>query len=518
MMQSATRSAPHPATGLALPASAPPSARALFALLRRLRVGTLDVQLPDGQQLRFGSGAASEPQAAVRLHNWQVCGAALRAGDIGFAESFIAGDWAASDLVALLTLFIANRAAVESMVYGTWWGNLIHRVRHLLNRKSRAGSKRNIHAHYDLGNAFYRLWLDPTMSYSSAWFSGNLAQTTASAQQAKIRRALAECQLQPGDRVLEIGCGWGGLAECATRDFGAHLTGVTLSAEQLGFGQQRLADAGMAERARPRRDAMALAGLVGLLLAAGFAALFYPPAGSPGHLLAWCAATLVVTCLGYSSLGVLHQAWGARLGGGPVLQARVVAWREGLALAGLLAGVLAASVLPALAGIPVIVATACALLVLGLWALAGALYRPAQPRLAAADAAAAAAVDIWLPWRVPAFRQLMAVFLLNGVASAIPATLVLFFIRDRLQAAAWEPAFLGGYFVAAAVSMPLWVRAVSRWGLLRCWLAGMGLAVAAFVWAARLGSGDSAAFALICGVSGAAFGAAWPCPAPCWRG
>ena len=252
MMQSATRSAPHSATGLALPASAPPSARALFALLRRLRVGTLDVQLPDGQQMRFGSGAAGEPQAAVRLHNWQVCGAALRAGDIGFAESFIAGDWAASDLVALLQLFIANREAVESMVYGTWWGNLIHRVRHLLNRNSRAGSKRNIHAHYDLGNAFYRLWLDPTMSYSSAWFNGNLAQSTASAQQAKMRRALAECQLQPGDRVLEIGCGWGGLAECAARDFGAQLTGVTLSAEQLAFGQQRLADAGLAERARLR--------------------------------------------------------------------------------------------------------------------------------------------------------------------------------------------------------------------------------------------------------------------------
>ena len=252
MMQPASRSAPHPATGLALPASAPPSARALFALLRRLRVGTLDVQLPDGQQMRFGSGAAGEPHAAVRLHNWHVCSAALRAGDIGFAESFIAGDWAASDLVALLQLFIANREAVESMVYGTWWGSLIHRARHLLNRNSRAGSKRNIHAHYDLGNAFYRLWLDPTMSYSSAWFNGNLAQSTASAQQAKMRRALAECQLQPGHRVLEIGCGWGGLAECAARDFGAHLTGVTLSAEQLAFGQQRLADAGLAERARLR--------------------------------------------------------------------------------------------------------------------------------------------------------------------------------------------------------------------------------------------------------------------------
>ena len=245
MMQSATRTAPHPASGLALPASAPASARALFALLRRLRVGTLDVQLPDGQQMRFGSGAAAEPHAAVRLHNWQVCSAALRAGDIGFAESFIAGDWAASDLVALLALFIANRAAVQAVVYGTWWGQLIHRVRHLLNRNSRAGSQRNIHAHYDLGNAFYRLWLDPTMSYSSAWFNGNPAQTTASAQQAKMRRALAECRLQPGDRVLELGCGWGGLAECAARDFGARLTGVTLSAEQLAFGRQRLADAGL---------------------------------------------------------------------------------------------------------------------------------------------------------------------------------------------------------------------------------------------------------------------------------
>ena len=252
MIQTATRSAPHPATGLALPASAPPSARALFALLRRLRVGTLDVQLPDGQQMRFGSGAAGEPHAAVRLHNWHVCGAALRAGDIGFAESFIAGDWAASDLVALLALFIANREAVESVVYGTWWGNLIHRARHLLNRNSRAGSKRNIHAHYDLGNAFYRLWLDPTMSYSSAWFDGNLAQSTTCAQQAKMRRALTECQLQPGDRVLEIGCGWGGLAECAARDFGAKVTGVTLSAEQLAFGQQRLADAGLTELASLR--------------------------------------------------------------------------------------------------------------------------------------------------------------------------------------------------------------------------------------------------------------------------
>jgi cyclopropane-fatty-acyl-phospholipid synthase len=237
---------------LSLPSSAPPAARALFALLRRLRVGTLDVQLPGGGQMRFGTGAANEPHAALRLHNWQMCSAALRSGDIGFAESFIAGDWVASDLVALLSLFIANREALESVVYGTWWGNLLHRARHLFNRNSRSGSKRNIHAHYDLGNRFYRLWLDESMTYSSAWFNGDLRQTTHNAQQAKMRRTLRECRVQPGDRVLEIGCGWGGLAECAARDFDAHVTGVTLSAEQLEFGQQRLVDAGVAEQATLR--------------------------------------------------------------------------------------------------------------------------------------------------------------------------------------------------------------------------------------------------------------------------
>ncbi len=243
------RSATTTASPLALPPSAPAAARALFALLRRLHTGTLDVQLPDGGQLHFGTNTPGQPHAALRLHNWKMCAAVLRSGDIGFAETFIAGDWAASDLTALLALFNANREAMESAVYGTWWGSLLHRARHLFNRNSRAGSKRNIHAHYDLGNPFYRLWLDETMTYSSAWFNGNRQQSTASAQQAKMRRALAQCQVQPGDRVLEIGCGWGGLAECAVRDFKARITGVTLSAEQLAYGQQRLAKAGLGGQA-----------------------------------------------------------------------------------------------------------------------------------------------------------------------------------------------------------------------------------------------------------------------------
>ena len=292
--------------------------------------------------------------------------------------------------------------------------------------------------------------------------------------------------------------------------------------------------------ALPRQRVLAAAWVAALLLALGFVALFFPPAGSSNALLTWCALALVVTSLGYSALGVLHQAWGARLGGDAAFQARIVSWREGMALV----GVLGASILPALAGIPAMVASCLVLLVLGLWALGKAPFRagslPASsPVSAAGDASGAGAVAdhsmgttaatakiattattattagraaepaaSWaLPWRDAAFRRLMAVFVVNGVASAIPATLLLFFIRDRLQAPAWAPLFLGSYFAAAALSMPLWVRGVARFGLLRCWLAGMGLAVAAFVWAARLGAGDSAAFIAICLGSGAALGA-----------
>jgi cyclopropane-fatty-acyl-phospholipid synthase len=223
---------------------APAAARAVFRLLGQLRHGTLDVQLPDGTQAHFGE-TGSGPRAAIRLRNWNVCAAALKSGDIGFAETYIAGDWTTPDLTTLLTLFIANRDEIERVVYGSWWGSLLYRVRHLFNRNSRTGSKKNIHAHYDLGNEFYRLWLDPTMNYSSAWFEGDAGGDLIQAQWAKVRRALRECEVQPGQRVLEIGCGWGALAESAARDFGATVTGVTLSREQLAWGQQRLRDAGL---------------------------------------------------------------------------------------------------------------------------------------------------------------------------------------------------------------------------------------------------------------------------------
>ena len=226
-----------------LPDSAPAAARAVFRLLERLRHGSLDLQMPDGSSAHFGNKSDVGPRAALRLRNWNVCSAVLRSGDIGFAESYIAGDWTTPDLTALLTLFIANRDEVEAIVYGSWWGSLLYRAKHLFNRNSRQGSKKNIHAHYDLGNEFYRLWLDPTMNYSSAWFEGDHSKPMPDAQHAKVRRALREAGIKPGDRVLEIGCGWGALAECAVREFDAQVTGVTLSAEQLEWAKKRLADA-----------------------------------------------------------------------------------------------------------------------------------------------------------------------------------------------------------------------------------------------------------------------------------
>ncbi len=244
------------ATPFALPNTAPPAARAIFRLLRELRVGTLDLQMPDGTQAHFGRrigqdgrGHAddSEPRAAISLHDWSLCSAVLKSGDIGFAESFISGGWTSPDVVALLKLFIANREAMESMIYGSWWGSLAYRLKHLLNRNSRKGSRKNIHAHYDIGNPFYRLWLDETMNYSSAMFEGDFSKPTSEAQAVKVRRAIRECDLLPGQRLLEIGCGWGALAECAAGEFGVHVTGVTLSTEQLEFARDRVTRAGLAE-------------------------------------------------------------------------------------------------------------------------------------------------------------------------------------------------------------------------------------------------------------------------------
>ena len=229
------------------PAAMPAAARRVLTLLQRLQHGTLHVQWPDGRVEQFGTAPTSGSglNATLHLHSWAPLTQALKSGDIGFAESYIAGEWTTNNLADLLQLLVANRRDMEEVIYGHWLGRLFYRVRHLLHRNTRSNSKKNIHAHYDLGNAFYELWLDPTMNYSSAWFGNNRTQPMADAQTAKVRRALRMVDAKAGDRILEIGCGWGALAELGSTEFGARMHGVTLSHEQLAFANARMQRLGL---------------------------------------------------------------------------------------------------------------------------------------------------------------------------------------------------------------------------------------------------------------------------------
>lgn len=248
--------------------------------------------------------------------------------------------------------------------------------------------------------------------------------------------------------------------------------------------------------ARSAQRAWACLAVAAALLAIGMRVLFFPLVDGHAALLWWCAGGLALTYLGFSTVTVIHQAWGARLGGDEPQRARIVAWREGLALL----GVLVASVLPSLAGMGV------ATLVFALLLAAATLMLRRAPR-PATRAREDAVTSLSLPWTGAGFRRLLAVHLCNGIATAIPATLVLFFIRDRLEAGGFEALFLFSYFAAGALSVPLWVRGVARWGLARTWLIAIVLAIASFGWASRLGADDIAAFTLVCLASGAALGA-----------
>ncbi len=247
---------------------------------------------------------------------------------------------------------------------------------------------------------------------------------------------------------------------------------------------------------RSIRSAWTAAAVAAVFLAFGFRALFFPAVEGQTALLVWCAFGLAVTYLSFSVMTIIHQSWGARLGGNEAQRARIVAWREGLALA----GVLVASVLPSVAGLGVTTVVFAVALLLGLTLL----RRAPEPSASNPDAKT---LPMSLPFHNPAFRSLLVVYLINGIASAVPATLVLFFIRDRLQAPAFEPLFLASYFAAGALSIPLWVRAVKHYGLSRVWLFSMLLAIAVFTAAAWLGAGDVAAFTAVCVLSGVALGA-----------
>ena len=251
--------------------------------------------------------------------------------------------------------------------------------------------------------------------------------------------------------------------------------------------------------ARSSRHVLGAAVLAAVVLVAGMGLLFFPPWGNPGDPLG-LLALLMLSCLAFSLLAITHQSWGARLGGDDVQQARIVAWREGSGLV----GVVLASVLPSVLGWGEWVGVFAVALAAGLWAWR---LSPAPRTLGEPQAPPSMHQALLHPWRYAPFRRLMAVFVISGMASAVPATLVLFFIQDRLQAPALEPVFLATYFLAAALSMPLWTRAVGRWGLARSWLLGMLLSVVVFIWAATLRGGDVLGFGWVCALSGLALGA-----------
>jgi len=239
-------SSTHLPAPLAIARRASTSARFLPMLLHRVAAGRIEVQTPSGERIAHHA-AAPGPSATLVLHRWRALRRLLFGGDLGFAESYMDGDWSSPDLPTLIEFAAHNQSALGDSLEGVgvlrWLNRLLHRRR----ANTRSGSRRNIEAHYDLGNDFYAAWLDRGMTYSSALFT-RPDLSLEDAQAAKLARITALLEPQPGDRVLEIGCGWGGLAERLIRAAGCHVTGITLSPSQLGYARARLEQAGLAAR------------------------------------------------------------------------------------------------------------------------------------------------------------------------------------------------------------------------------------------------------------------------------
>lgn len=218
----------------------------LAKLMARLARGRLTVVTPDGSVL-VQQAPEPGPEAVIVLKRWRAIRRLVLQADIGFARAYCDGDFSSPDMTAVIELAAVNDHTLRALISGSWPARLLTRMLHLGRANTRRGSKRNITAHYDLGNAFYAQWLDESMTYSSALYT-QPGQTLEQAQTAKLDLIVERLQLKGGERVLEIGCGWGALAERLARE-GCHVTGITLSPSQLAYAQKRLADAGLSDQA-----------------------------------------------------------------------------------------------------------------------------------------------------------------------------------------------------------------------------------------------------------------------------
>jgi cyclopropane-fatty-acyl-phospholipid synthase len=213
--------------------------------LTRIDAGDLTVELPSGARLAH-KGAQLGPQAFLTIHRWRAIWRLILLGDVGFAESYISGDWTSPNLPAFIELAARNIEPLEAKIDGSFATRLIGRLRHFAHANTRTGSRKNIAFHYDLGNSFYQCWLDPSMSYSSALYAGSF-DTLEDAQARKIKRIAELLEINGDDEVLEIGCGWGALAIALAQSCRS-VNGVTLSAEQLAYANSRVGESGLADK------------------------------------------------------------------------------------------------------------------------------------------------------------------------------------------------------------------------------------------------------------------------------
>ena len=218
---------------------APIGERVLDRIHRGLVQGAIDATLPGGERRIVGDHAPG-PRPVVHLVRWRALRRLASGGSAGWYEGWAAGDWTSPDPVALFELFMLNRRTLGNAARARGLSKLARRAWHWLRRNHRAGAKRNIAAHYDLGNDFYREWLDPSLTYSSALFGEpiSLGQSLQAAQEAKLAAILDRTNVKPGDTILEIGCGWGSFAAAASAA-GAKVHGITLSEEQKAFVDAR---------------------------------------------------------------------------------------------------------------------------------------------------------------------------------------------------------------------------------------------------------------------------------------
>lgn len=225
--------------------------RLLDTIDRGLEEGAIEATLPDGS-FRVLGGRKPGPVAVVELKNWRPLVRLVTTGSVGWYRSWAEGEWTSPDPVPIFDLFMRNRHPLGELGRAQGPLRLFNLVLHAFRRNSRANARKNIAFHYDLGNDFYEQWLDRTMSYSSALFAEPISETESleAAQHRKVSALLDRLDLRPGSRLLEIGCGWGGLAEIAAAGYGADVTGITLSVEQKAFADARIEVAGLSDRAR----------------------------------------------------------------------------------------------------------------------------------------------------------------------------------------------------------------------------------------------------------------------------